>query len=292
MAPEGRARVANREHVEIVGRGRYIWNQWRADHPDVKPDLRGAYLREANLKDYNFSNTDLRTAMMLGADLKGANLEGADLSFADVRFVEFAGANLHNARFHEAKGVETWVLNAARGPAFWKRHLRKAAAAAAVAVVGYGLWSSGLFTAELRAWSAEATEWTAGWGDSADTGPDSETEALRRRIEQIEKRLTQIEFSTWRIAQVRGDDSGLVVRTDQPQVSENVYLPTVAAACGVLAGQDDRWAPAEIHVLDKQERTGWTFESPDTCAELIQAPPKVMRLAIAAETKNYRPPGP
>ena len=36
--------VANPEHLEILRRGVKEWNAWRAEHPEIRPDLNGAYL--------------------------------------------------------------------------------------------------------------------------------------------------------------------------------------------------------------------------------------------------------
>lgn len=281
--------MASSEHLDVVKRGRYIWNQWRTDHPDARPDLRGAYLREADLRDYNFREADLRAVMMLGGDLRGADLEGADLSFADVRFVDFTGAKLAGARFHESKGVPAWVLSAARGPSLWKRHGAKAAVLAVLTVAAYGVYQSGLVGERLASWTAQAAEVVNSWSDEdEDQEPDAAPELLQR-IQEIEGRLTAIEFSNWRIEQVLLRSNDMLVRTDQENLTEAVYLPTLAAACGALAGREDGWTPDRIHVLNKLEQEGWTFESPASCGELIQTPPRVMRLAIAADTRNYSP---
>ena len=54
----------NKGH-EILAQGVSVWNKWRINNPDVRPDLMHADLR--------------------GADLSGADLRGADLSGADLR---------------------------------------------------------------------------------------------------------------------------------------------------------------------------------------------------------------
>lgn len=61
-----------------------IWNKWRLENPDVRPDLSGMDLKRA----------DLKTALLRGAILKEANLRGADLSRADLRGAELQKANL------------------------------------------------------------------------------------------------------------------------------------------------------------------------------------------------------
>jgi hypothetical protein len=31
--------MANQEHLEILKQGVKIWNHWRKEHPEIKPDL-------------------------------------------------------------------------------------------------------------------------------------------------------------------------------------------------------------------------------------------------------------
>ncbi len=38
--------MANQEHVDILRQDVYVWNKWIEEHPDVKPDLSNADLRE------------------------------------------------------------------------------------------------------------------------------------------------------------------------------------------------------------------------------------------------------
>ena len=78
--------MANPEHLKILWQG-VDWNEWRKQHPDVKPDLGGANLSRANLSGVNLSGVDLS-----GADLSGANLMKVNLSFANL-----AAANLREA---------------------------------------------------------------------------------------------------------------------------------------------------------------------------------------------------
>jgi len=37
--------MANDEHVRILKEGAAIWNAWREEHPEIKPDLHGADLK-------------------------------------------------------------------------------------------------------------------------------------------------------------------------------------------------------------------------------------------------------
>jgi hypothetical protein len=59
--------VANEEHLHILEQGVNIWNAWRREHSEIRPELSGV---------------DLSVAHLEGADLSGANLSGAKLFLA------------------------------------------------------------------------------------------------------------------------------------------------------------------------------------------------------------------
>ena len=109
--------MANEEHLAILKKGVAAWNEWRKQHPDIRPDLRGANLargepREANLAGRtsagrtsvgaNLSGADLSGANLRGANLSGANLRGANLDGADLSGANLRGANLRGADLSEA----------------------------------------------------------------------------------------------------------------------------------------------------------------------------------------------
>src|SRR5687768_7481217 len=62
-----RYRMANEEHVALLKQGVEVWNKWRKENPDVRPDLGGMKLTWGKLS---------------AANLRGADLNGADLSRA------------------------------------------------------------------------------------------------------------------------------------------------------------------------------------------------------------------
>ena len=95
--------MANEEHLEILGRGAAIWNQWRKEHLEIIPDLEAADLSNADL-----SNTDLMGANLSYANLKHANLNGADLRWTDLGHANLTGATLHETIFVSTnlKGTE------------------------------------------------------------------------------------------------------------------------------------------------------------------------------------------
>ena len=95
--------MANEEHLNILKQGVDTWNNWRKEHPGVRPDLSEADLHRADL-----SLADLSRANLIGADLSGANLIGAslslaDLSLADLSEAHLSGAILRRAKLHQAQ---------------------------------------------------------------------------------------------------------------------------------------------------------------------------------------------
>lgn len=89
--------MANRLHLSLLRKGAEVWNEWRQQHPNVKPDLHLADLRRRRLIE-----VDLRDANLAGANLAGANLGSADLSRADLRCADLRGAKLSQVRLTDA----------------------------------------------------------------------------------------------------------------------------------------------------------------------------------------------
>ncbi len=50
--------MAEPEHVRILRKGVQAWNLWRNSHPDMRPDLRGANLTEADLNGANLISVE------------------------------------------------------------------------------------------------------------------------------------------------------------------------------------------------------------------------------------------
>ena len=73
-----------RDHLEKLREGVEAWNAWRAENPEIRPDLIDAYLNGANLIGAKLIGANLRGANLIGADLNGANLNGADLNGAKI----------------------------------------------------------------------------------------------------------------------------------------------------------------------------------------------------------------
>jgi len=125
--------MANPEHLAILQRGAYIWNEWRKNNPGIQPDLCEASLFECNLSGVNLHganlsdswlswsclrkadlrNSNLRLAhfegtILIGADLRNAILEGTDLTNANLVDANLSGANLLACRI---AGASAWGIN-------------------------------------------------------------------------------------------------------------------------------------------------------------------------------------
>lgn len=93
--------MANPEHLEILEQGVKVWNEWRKEHPDARPNLRYANLNRANL-----SHADLSHASLIGANLKGADLSQANLNNADLKEAFLIDAILVKANLSHAVLVD------------------------------------------------------------------------------------------------------------------------------------------------------------------------------------------
>jgi len=55
--------MANQRHVDILLRdGVAMWNLWRKEEPEIKPDLQGVNLHGAKLQGVNLQGTELEEA--------------------------------------------------------------------------------------------------------------------------------------------------------------------------------------------------------------------------------------
>ena len=89
--------MANRKHLDILKQGVSVWNAWREENPDVRPDLNRAKLKGANLRWADLSEADLTGANLRGTDLRWADLSEANLTEADLTEADLTGANLTEA---------------------------------------------------------------------------------------------------------------------------------------------------------------------------------------------------
>ena len=90
------------EHIDRLRRGRSAWNEWRVQHKETRPDLRGAEFRSIGLRGYDLSGADLRGVNLSGANLSKANLRGASLSGANLSKADLSGANASGANLSKA----------------------------------------------------------------------------------------------------------------------------------------------------------------------------------------------
>ena len=94
--------MANKEHLKILKQGVEVWNEWREENLEIKPDLSGADLSGADLSGADLNDANLRKANLLwadlgAADLADANLSDANLIDANLTVADFSDANLSKA---------------------------------------------------------------------------------------------------------------------------------------------------------------------------------------------------
>ena len=90
-------------HEPILKKGVDFWNRWRVDNPDVKPQLRMAYLVGDDLRSANLSDADLMMAFLTDARLEDANLSRANLASARMDGSLLNGATMTAAAMHDAR---------------------------------------------------------------------------------------------------------------------------------------------------------------------------------------------
>ena len=137
------------EHLYILKRGEKAWNQWRQEHRDIWPDLRGADLRGLNRpKGYEFAMSDysrvtrsssddhpkgnfvaihiecgfstdhidgyLHEGRFIGTDinLSRVDLNSADLSGAHLWEADLSGTNLSGADLSSADLRDAYLIGA------------------------------------------------------------------------------------------------------------------------------------------------------------------------------------
>ena len=106
--------MANEQHRQILSHGVPVWNQWRFDNPQVRPDLvdvsfrtsspsmLGIDLSEANLQEADLQGADFYRAWLVGTDFSGARLENAIFGEATLGGAKFRNCDLREANFMKA----------------------------------------------------------------------------------------------------------------------------------------------------------------------------------------------
>lgn len=117
------------EAIKLLTTNVAAWNKYRDEHPEWKPNLNGANLRDADLNGADLRGADLggadfqsadlwradlnsaylRGANLRGADLRHANLWGSDFQSADLRGSDLWGADLSGANLECAKLTRSQV---------------------------------------------------------------------------------------------------------------------------------------------------------------------------------------
>lgn len=85
-------------HFELLSNGKKVWNEWRDEYPDVKPDLSSADLSQKNLSGYNLHSCNLKDATLAHCDLQDVNLANADLEGANLAGSYLYWTTLRNAK--------------------------------------------------------------------------------------------------------------------------------------------------------------------------------------------------
>lgn len=94
--------MANQEHLALLQQGVEAWNNWKREHPQIKPDLDHAQLENIDLSNSNLISASFRGAHLSHVSLVRAHLMGADFSDATLHEVEFIKAHINGANFHHS----------------------------------------------------------------------------------------------------------------------------------------------------------------------------------------------
>lgn len=114
--------MANEEHLALLKQGVDVWNDWKINHPDIRPNLsfakgnrltsKGAKLSGVDLSRANLSKADLSKADLIGANLSEANLSEAYLSEADLIGADLSSTDLSSADLISANLIGAYLSGA------------------------------------------------------------------------------------------------------------------------------------------------------------------------------------
>lgn len=111
--------MANQKHARILKDGVNIWNRWRKQHPEIKPNLKGidlgivgTDLSEEKLKLIGLDNDDIKVIKLSREGLKGINLSDADLRRTNLWKINLSYADLRNANLQGAYLRDTNMFRA------------------------------------------------------------------------------------------------------------------------------------------------------------------------------------
>lgn len=108
--------MANQEHVKNIKQGVEHWNKWRAENPDIVPDLAWANLVGIDLAGANFENANMKLAFCRGGNLEGVNfrnatLYGINLEESNSKGADMEGASLEGAHLRKADLTQSNLRN-------------------------------------------------------------------------------------------------------------------------------------------------------------------------------------
>jgi hypothetical protein len=102
----------NKKHYIIIKQGVDVWNAWREQNPDVKPDLEGVDLENTNLEGANLADVNLFNANLANSNLFGADLVNASLDLTNLFNANLESSTLFKANLFHANLVEACLTNA------------------------------------------------------------------------------------------------------------------------------------------------------------------------------------
>jgi uncharacterized protein YjbI with pentapeptide repeats len=113
--------MANSEHFEIIKKGIEVWNKWREENPDIKPDLRelieesitGLDLFEEDLYEKDLEVVNELREVVLVKNFNKANLNDVDFSRSEFGGENLCGADLKDTKFIRA-GLQRTNLSEAK----------------------------------------------------------------------------------------------------------------------------------------------------------------------------------
>ena len=76
--------MPNKKHLDLIKQGVEVWNIWRLENAEVRPDLSWANLSEANLNGANLSEASLCYVAFIRANLSETDLSRTDLIYANL----------------------------------------------------------------------------------------------------------------------------------------------------------------------------------------------------------------
>lgn len=104
--------MANAEHLKILDLGYKEWNSWRTKNPEIKVDLKNAYLVDRGLEWFNFNDADLREANFTWTSFRGAHLHRANLCKTILDNASLRDADLTKAELIEASLINAYLNQA------------------------------------------------------------------------------------------------------------------------------------------------------------------------------------